>query len=287
MDRTGNIIVLPIRRRSSLAMIWRELVRRLPPQVLWGKKIWVTRLRLVRRFRSSGFNYDLFFFPGVYIMVLPVKGTNRVWRRNKKRRMGSKRLKSKIKNVVNSMSETKLLDVALSDTVPISGTAGMAYLTQIAQGDENYERNGDKIHIQSIQVFGTVRGDNDVSGETSVCRMILFRAKNNIRGTLPLITELLISDSVSALRHPDGFDDFKIYWDKSFVLESRIDASSKPYKLVKYYKKLGGLKCTYDGNGALIGDAETGGLFLARVVSALNTTQPTWDLNIRLRYKDL
>ncbi len=199
--------------------------------------------------------------------------------------------KAKVKRIISQSDEAKFVDTDLDDdTVPIGGTSMITPLCLIASGIEDTHRIGDQVKLISIEMKYFCLGEVDGNGIDSLCRIIIFRAKKNINGTLPVVTDLLTSDILTALRNTAGgadMSDFKVYLDKTFVLQRKTTAIQRVMVHGKFFRSLGGLKCTWRGAAASIVVAETGQLFLLRMTQQPTTFQPAWTVNIRVRFKEL
>ncbi len=219
------------------------------------------------------------------------KHMHRNWRHARKKSKTSRNFKNKVKRIISQQDESKFLDTTLAaDTAPISGTSVIAGLILIGTGDTVNNREGNSIKLTSIELKYLVQNDATANDIDTTCRIIIFRAKKNIQGVLPIVTELLSTDVITSLRSTTGasdITDFKVYMDKTFVLERKTTSTQQVTRTGKFYKSLGGLKCTFDGNASGIATAEEGHLFLLRMTTKGATFQPLWSLNIRVRFKEL
>ncbi len=196
---------------------------------------------------------------------------------------------TRVRRVINRAGEPKFIDTTIAIN-PIAGSSIITPLTLVATGDTDVTREGSRIKIISIQIRGIIFTDAD-SATGSTCRMILFRNNTRNNGSLPAVVSILETDSFKAFRNKDNNYDFKILWDHVDV----VNPSGAPVaddvivsRRVKYYKRYKkALNAYYDGNGATIGDAEKGHLFLMVMSNNASTFAPTFDLNIRVVFKDI
>ncbi len=192
----------------------------------------------------------------------------------------------KVKQIISGQSETKYLDQTVSSSTPISGTSEILNITLVAQGDTEITRDGDEIYINSLECSGYLTADADETIDTTA-RLIIFRQVTNCEGTAPIIGDLLESDNIIALRNMDNRGEYKVYMDR-FIILKHFDIGSQPRSRIKYYKNFKSpLKCSFDGTGAGIANAEKGHLFIALITGSANTFQPVWDFNIRVKFKDM
>lgn len=218
----------------------------------------------------------------------------RIWRgKPKKRRRRKTTDASYIRKVVRGMSETKHYDLGISGTTPISGTSQVVQLTNIDQGDTEASRDGDRVILKSFSLKGHMINDPDCTNDT-ICRIIIFQTRNNIKGTAPVVTDVLATDNVSSLRSWDDRKDIRVYFDKRFMIpmaySGALDASPdiQKWQLVEYYKKFKkGLKVTYDGTGGGAADAEWGHFWIILMTNQGTGFQPLWTLECRMCFCDI
>lgn len=209
----------------------------------------------------------------------------------KRRRRARRGFTKKVKDIIDNKIETRYIDVALSSIVAVSGTSEITFLTPCAQGDDHDERSGDIIHLSGIQINGTILADatNTIA---SKCRLMVIRANTNVTGSLPAITEFLVSDSVNALRAIDDLHnhDFSVIFNKEYILPTTYGALSdalRPRLNVKCSKFWSTpKKCTYDADDVAVTAAERGHLFLVTMTDLATNEQPRFELNIRVHFKD-
>jgi len=211
--------------------------------------------------------------------------------RGRLRSKTSRKFKEKVKRIISAQDESKFIDTDISaDTVPIAGTSTITTLSIVAEGTNPNQRLGMAIKLTSIEMKYLVQTDGTSQAIDTVARIIIFRAKKNVQGVLPTVAELLISDTVTALRASLGgsdMSDFKVYMDKLFVITKPASIVQEAIKVGKFYKSLGGLKCTFDSVSGDVSATEEGHLYLLRMTNQANTFQPIWSVDIRVRYKEL
>ncbi len=210
-------------------------------------------------------------------------------RRARRRHYRRRSFRSRVRNVIKNRSEKKYHDLTINTSTPVAGTSSIIHLTDIDEGTDNLTRESDTIYINSIQITGSVIGDANVASDTWV-RIILFRANDNVQGAFPIITDILMADSIDGLNQIDNRGDFTTYWNKNFLLPMRdAEASAvRPLHIMKYFKKFKkGKRVHYDGTGAGIADAEKGHWFLILMNSKASTFQPEYNLNLRVKFTEM
>ncbi len=198
--------------------------------------------------------------------------------------------KSKVKSIINQVGETKFVDTEINNATAVAGTSTVTFLTGIAQGDDDTQREGNRIKIQSIQIRGLVSADKDaVNG--APCRMILFRNHTRNNGSNPAVTSILEADAYFAYRNKDNNGDFTTIWDKTFIIPpsgAAISEAEFNTMDIRYYKRFKKpLNAYYDLTSNVIGAAEKGHLFLMLMTENGATFIPLYKLNIRVAFKDL
>lgn len=136
-------------------------------------------------------------------------------KRTAKARVGSRRAVTNLGRIVRQQltnyEEKKYVPfVPMQQLIPdtwlvknlLNGTAVIPTVTQIKQGTAAYERVGNKIKLQGIDICIRVRPNNtsmDTNG--SMCRFVVVHSKNS-NGVAPSLTELFVSDDINALQNP-------------------------------------------------------------------------------------
>ncbi len=208
-------------------------------------------------------------------------------RRSRRRRHRRRRgFTNRVKAIVDGQAESKFLDTSVSGTIPVAGTSLMQCLTLIATGDSNITREGDKVKLLSVQVRGQVTGDASGASATTA-RMMLIHAKRDVDGALPAVTDILMSDSVHALKQIDNRGYFKVLWDSRFSIKETGDSAQLPTVLVDYYKKFPKpIDAYFIASTAAITSNSSGHLFLLMMTDQATNDEPTWGLECRVVFKE-
>lgn len=208
-----------------------------------------------------------------------------------KRARNERRFKAKVQRIISQADESKYIDTELnSDQTPVGGTGVVTPLTLSVQGSSDDNRNGDEIKLTSVEMKYHIEGDPTGSTYDTLARIMIVRAKKNIQGVLPTILEILKTDSVTSLRATTGgadMSDFKVYYDKLHVIPRTLTNVLPQTVIGKFYKSLGGLKCTYNASALNITTCETGHLFLVRITNQVINESPFWSVDVRVRFKEI
>ena len=194
------------------------------------------------------------------------------------------------KKVTLSTEEPRYADVSISGTTPIAGTSLITLLSGIAQGDDFNERDGDQIHLNSIQIKGYIQDTaTATSSVDTIVRIILVRQLGDCEGAAPAMTDILTADAVENLRNFFLRGEYKVYYDKVHVIRASDDYVTdlvEHVRTIKYYKRFKRpKKLTYKGAASGIATCRRGHFFLITMTNQANTYQPTWDLKARLIFR--
>lgn len=222
---------------------------------------------------------------------MPRRGRFKKWRpvQYHKTRSNAK-FKQRVKRIISSADESKFKDTNIVDSVPIAGTGTVELLTGIAQGDGENQRDGLQVKLTSIEMKYLVTSNAIASTNDTVVRILIVRTKNNQFGALLALASVLKTDSVTSLRAAsDGSDmqQIKVYMDRTFVIPRTLTDVLPQSVYGQFYKSLGGLKCSYDGTGAITADTTQGHLYLLRLTNRAAGVQPGWEVQIRTRFKEM
>lgn len=178
-----------------------------------------------------------------------------------------------VKRLINV--EKKFFDVSSADNV--TSTGAITSLTNIGEGNDYNQRDGNSILCQSVGLRAVCK--INPSATTTWVRCMIF-ADNDQRGVDPAVTDILETASyISPLNHVVG-KRFKVLYDKVMSLsingtEARNFKVWIPYnRHVKYTSTAGADASAYEGN-----------LFLL-LISNEPTNTPVVSWYHRLRYTD-
>lgn len=153
-----------------------------------------------------------------------------------KRAKKSKMTPSKVRKIVQRMSENNYRDEVISTTVDSAGT--ITHLTPIVQGDTSNNRIGQEINSQHVSWNITFTG----ADSTNVVRMIIFGAKY-MAGLNPTVANVL-----ETANNPHSFlldvnkHQYFVLYDKmvslSTIGENQIQSLRGFVKIPQKYKKV-------------------------------------------------
>jgi hypothetical protein len=168
-------------------------------------------------------------------------------------------------------------------------TGTIALIATVAQGASVNQRVGKKIMLKGLQCRGNAF--NNTAATYNDCAVIIVYDKRPT-GSLPLITDVLVSASADAMNNDANSGRFKILKRHDFTLigNTTTPACGQEVEDASWYLPLKGLPCTFKaaGTGA-IGDIEEGALYVITVGirAASATLAATGDLNFRTRFVDI
>ncbi len=208
-------------------------------------------------------------------------------RRHNYSRLGRKSISmnQKIRNVINNTKEAKYKNTTINTNGPVAGTGEVVYLTGIQEGTSELQRDGQEVFIHGVKI--TLRITQDITPTVdTVYRVLLIRAKHNVEGVLPTVTEILETDSVWDHNQIDSRGDYQILFDKLRILHVDVTSNQK-VNVFKYNRRFRRpLKMSFDGAGTGIADAEKGHFFLVLIVDQVLNSQPQFNGEIRFEFKE-
>lgn len=172
--------------------------------------------------------------------------------------------------------EKKFFDIVSAPTV--STTPSIISLSNIAQGNDYNQRDGNSILIQSMLLRALITLNSMAA--TSIIRLVLF-VDNDQRGTDPAATDLF--ESVGSLTTPLNHNvasRFNVLMDKFVSLSINGNRSMTFKRFFKYNRHI-----KYTGTTGADATAYEGAIFLLLWSSEV-TNVPTVDYSFRLRYTD-
>lgn len=196
-----------------------------------------------------------------------------------------------IKSLINV--EKKFLDSSGNGTCAAAGT--IFNLTNLAQGDDYNNRDGNSILLQSLLLRANLSGTTaDTAGD--IIRIILFR-DNDQRGTDPAAADLLenvgsgSAITLSPLNHNVN-QRFSVLMDKRLTVGSLSttatqavsSASNSIYRLLKKWIKFpSGTHVKYTASASADASNYEGSLYL--LIASRNAAS-TYDWHCRVRFTD-
>lgn len=188
---------------------------------------------------------------------------------------------------IRAPTEPGYVDVALA-TYVMNSTGSVTLLNTVPQGAGTSERVGKKIALKSLQCHGYLY-NNATATVNDTMYMIVYDKRPT--GTLPAITDILVSASPVAFNNDTNSGRFRILKriDETIVGSAANQWGAKSAVGADWFLNLRGLPEVFKaaGTGA-IGDIEEGALYLVTVGgNAAGTTAASAALAFRLRYHDV
>lgn len=153
---------------------------------------------------------------------------------------------TRVKKVLAQQQEHKLHVVSGSfDSIPTGGIIG--HLSTVGQGDTDGTRDGDQLSVTKFEIRGMVK----TADATNNVRIIVFRWNGD---STPSTTDIVQNfqgtgtdlDFLRPINH-DHKKNIKILYDRWFRLStSEAFMSDIPFRVVRYGKRLGAKKITYE-----------------------------------------
>lgn len=192
-----------------------------------------------------------------------------------------------IKSLINV--EQKFFDVTRNNSVQTS-TATVLNLSNLAQGNDYNNRDGNSILIQSLLIRYILAG-NVSNSLGDIVRIILFQ-DNDQRGVDPTASDLLEDTStphlqmLSPLNHNVG-KRFNVISDKIIPVNSQntVLATGPYYKAGKLFKKFSGNHIKYTSTAGADASNYEGSLYLM-TFSLQSVNGPALSIQSRLRFTD-
>lgn len=178
-----------------------------------------------------------------------------------------------LKSLINT--EEKYIDVATNNSFGTSGIVTL--LSACAQGNDDVERNGNKILMKDLLFRVNINGSSTPSA-TNV-RFILFVDKE-FDGAVPSVTQVLQTASHLSPINIDYTKRFVILSDKrySFTNTGYLSTFVKIYKQLQFH-------AFYDGSTTATADCKEN-MICALFITDQNVNQPGYNFYSRIKFYD-
>lgn len=172
--------------------------------------------------------------------------------------------------------EEKVKDTVYPDIPSITNTGSVFNLSNIAEGNDYNQRDGNSVLCQSLYVG--VRLVLNIANPGTVVRLMIF-ADNGQRGTDPAVTDVLeIASTISPiLRYTAGR--YNILHDRLYDLSAYQSVITDRVNL-KYNKHI------YFQNTASADGSDWQGALYGLVICDVGSDFPAWEFSSRLLYTD-
>lgn len=187
-------------------------------------------------------------------------------------------------------TELKYVDVA--QLAVTSATTGYL-LNPLAQGSSASQRVGNTVRFKSLDIRAAIT-PNDA--QPSWLRVIVLR-DDQANGTVPTITDVLESNSITSFRNLDNVKRFKILSDQTYSMRAKDLANGVQAEpsFIKFHVDLGAKNKAVKkqkgeseyglGNTGGIADISTGAYWIMFCQSSV-TLNPLFSFTSRMRYVD-
>lgn len=195
--------------------------------------------------------------------------------------------------------EKKVIDVNYASyAVETTGTQ-LLLLNGCAPGSQNYNRDGRKITMKSLQIHGHINTTDANCGPGIVRMVIVYDKQTN--GSAPTWGDVFTSQNTAgttstgayAMVNLNNRDRFEIIRDKVIAMGVIRDTATQTYASgpvnvkVDKYIKLGNRTTTFNaGQNGTVGDITTGSLYLFFISNLANAEGYTAYISTRLRFVD-
>jgi len=193
---------------------------------------------------------------------------------------------------MNRGGELKYVDLA-SASYAFDTTGSITLLNGIAVGDDNNTRDGRQIFNKSIQVMGSIKPAlTNPTGVPSFCRLLLVWDSQSNSAALPTFNNLLTATTSTGMLNLDNRERFTVLRDLKYtignvsVTATQSFAEAPSTATVNIFVDLKGVKTTYSGVAATIGNIMTGSLLMFTIGDQAAGSGATFVGSTRLRFYD-
>lgn len=179
-------------------------------------------------------------------------------------------------NYIKGLVNSEMLHHNQNASISISNTGTVVHLTNITQGDGSAQRTGNSILLRTV--FGRISACIHASATDTFIRCILFKDKQQVGDTLPLVTQVLRTNSYLAALNSNQAGRFIILKDFMLKLNSANNTNSFRKILRKLHQHV-----RY--NGTANTDIQKSGVYIL-FISNEATNTPTLDYDLRVSYHD-
>lgn len=189
--------------------------------------------------------------------------------------------------VVKNQNEPGFVDLTAA-TYNCNTTGSIALIATIPQNASTNGRIGKRVSLKSLQCHGSVIGNAAVT-ITDIAILIVYDKRPT--GTLPAITDILVSATASSFNNDNNSGRFRILKriDKVLIGSAANQYTSSSAIDADWFLSLRSLPSVFKsaGTGAM-GDIEEGALYVVTVGSSgAGTSAATANLSFRTRYVDV
>lgn len=198
----------------------------------------------------------------------------------------SKRFKKAVYINRYETGELKFHDDVTQATVPVTGILLDSIPTGIANGTGESQRIGRQVTGTRLNINGVFTLPSSAAGSTDVIRMMVVQDKQANGADFTSAELLQVSNNFLSYRNLENSKRFRVFVDKRFVLDSRMQlAAATTGPITKYFSesiKLNDMVFEYSGTDGLITELKSNnlGVFFITEKGLIVT-----DMYSRLRYR--
>lgn len=193
-----------------------------------------------------------------------------------------KRIQKKV-NRIDRGIEPKIKTTQATVACANDGALIKCSIPVVGTGFDN--RTGRSIYSKYIEIRGLLGWTAGTASSWSNGRIILVLDENS-NGVLPVITDVLTSNTIASMRNVNNMSRFKILYDRTHA-NPQTHATINNEKLVKFRRKV---RRTTEYLGTGVASADLGKNQLYLILLSEQTTAsangPTYDFELRLHYDD-
>jgi len=173
---------------------------------------------------------------------------------------------------VAKAGETKYSDQSIYNSFSTVTAGDIRPISLIAEGDTASTRDGN--HIKALAYRYSMQINKvDSNSVNSAVRFIIFKDKES-QGTVPTVTQLLITASIHSAFNPDNKARFRVYSDKLVQMGGRYTTGNMfvapMAKILRATKKLNGVDIGYKGTTATQADANHNHIYVCTIGNDVN-----------------
>lgn len=187
----------------------------------------------------------------------------------------------KVKRIIGA--ELKFLVQRNHDVVINAGAPFVQPLTYIAQGNNNNQRDGNRLSPTNIHGNLTVIGEDAAAGTIQAnIRCLILRWNEDASVAEPTVNDIIqANNSIGGAYNIDNRGQFKVVWSRYFVLINNAD-NPQFKKTLRFYVRLSGApKILYDGAGGVAANAKKYHYYFMVMSDSLDSPELTLDSTFR------
>jgi len=188
-----------------------------------------------------------------------------------------------VKKIIDKAGETKHHTLVQGITTIDAANPHNTCLSLVSQGDNDSQRNGDKIRIKNIKILirAYIQGSDANSPKTTAFRFMVVQDKAYNTASALTLAQLTTAVAVTSQRNVDFMKTLVVLYDKIITLDIASD-SAKTFWIkpnLKFLKR----DIQY---AAASSENQTGGLYFVIYNDSNATVDPAFEYSSRITYTD-